>query len=75
MEGFDLRDLLNPEHWLAMDSVGDWYLYEKKPLQGGFSWTKRRGTFIFRMLPRFFNLPPCENWEDSLIQVKDLIKD
>ena len=23
----------------------------------------------------YFNLPTCENWEDSLIQVKDLIKD
>lgn len=74
MEGFDLKNLLNPEHWLAMDSNSKWNVYENKPLRGGFYWIRDSGSYC--EVPRkFFNVPTCENWEDSLIQVKDLIKD
>lgn len=72
MEGFDLMNLLSPEHWLAMDENGKWYLSVDKPRRGGFHWFSDYFCVLER---RFFNLPKCENWEDSLIQVKDLIKD
>lgn len=71
MEGFDLRNLLNPEHWLAMDNSGEWYLYEVEPSKSGFSWL---GKEVVRLDPKWFSLPNC-NWEESLIQVKDLIED
>ena len=74
MEGFDLRSLLNPEHWLAMDEDGEWFLYSKKPLRNGWCWSVAGGK-CKQLVSDFFNVPTCENWEESLIQVKDLIKD
>ncbi|MGL6013906.1 MAG: hypothetical protein ACRC0J_20760 [Shewanella oncorhynchi] len=74
MEDFDLRGLLNPEHWLAMDCGGRWSLFDRKPAKGGWCWLKIRGNSEV-LSDLFFNMPVCENWEDSLIQVKDLIKD
>ena len=71
MEGFDLKNLLNPEHWLAMDNSGSWYLYKMEPSKSGFSWIGKESVML---APKWFNLPSC-NWEESLIQVKDLIKD
>lgn len=73
MEGFDLKNLLNPEHWLAMDGNGAWFLYNDKPKRGGCCWITRGESRCLES--DFFNLPTYENWEDSLIQVKDLIKD
>ena len=74
MEGFDLRNLLNPECWLAMDSDGGWFLYNNKPSRSGWHWSVRGGK-CKQLESDFFNIQECENWEDSLIQVKDLIKD
>ena len=73
MEGFDLKNLLNPEHWLAMDYDGEWFLYSKKPFRSGWGWSV--GGKFKQLASDFFNMPTCENWEESLIQVKDLIKD
>ena len=73
MEGFDLRNLLNPEHWLAMDENEAWYIYKEKPVSGGWCWISREESRCLESY--FFNIPTCENWEDSLIQVKDLIRD
>jgi hypothetical protein len=73
MEGFDLKNLLNPEHWLAMDENGSWYLYKQKPINSGWCWLEKNEHIYLDS--DFFNFPACENWEDSLIQVKDLIKD
>ena len=73
MERFDLRNLLNPEHWLAMDCDMRWYVYEHKPIRGGFHWVRDFGSYC-DVPSNFFNVPTCENWEDSLIQVKDLVK-
>lgn len=75
MEGFDLSNLLNPEHWLAMDNCGRWTIYDRKPLNGGWNWFRVRGGSEKILSDQFFNIPTCENWEDSLIQVKDLLKD
>lgn len=72
MEGFDLNNLLHHDHWLAMDSNGSWFMYHSEPVLSGFSWL---GSPFIRLQSSWFNLPTCENWEDSLIQVKDLIKD
>lgn len=73
MEGFDLRSLLNPEHWIAMDGDGEWFLHKNKPPRGGWCW--RSGSLDrFNLRKDFFNIPECENWEESRIQVKDLIK-
>lgn len=74
MEGFDLKNLLNPEHWLAMDGDGVWFLHKDKPKRGGWCWSGNASNSIY-LSKDYFNLPACENWEDSLIQVKDLIKD
>lgn len=74
MEGFDLRNLLNTEHWLAMDYDGEWFLYSDEPSMGGWHWAVRDGK-CKQLESDFFNLPACENWEDSLTQVKDLIND
>ena len=74
MEGFNLRSLLNPEHWLAMDSDNRWKLFKEKPDRGGWNWYDRSYDEI-TLRSDFFNLPECENWECSLIQVKGLIKD
>lgn len=73
MEGFDLRNLLNPEYWMAMDANGFWYIYDNKPVNSGWCWSAK-GEHVY-LDSDFFNLPTCENWEDSLIQAKDLIKD
>ena len=74
MENFDLRNLLNPEHWLAMDADEVWFVYKDKPFKIAWSFCAKGDSYEF--LPKeFFNLPTCENWEESLIQVKDLIKD
>lgn len=75
MEGFDLKNLLNPEHWLAMDSTGDWYLYSARPFNSGWCWAHPKSNSQIVLDKKFFNMPTCENWEDSLIQVKDLIRD
>lgn len=74
MEEFDLRNLLNPEHWLAMDDDGEWFLYSKKPFRSGWCWSVGGGK-CKQLVSDFFNMPTFGNWEDSLIQVKDLIKD
>lgn len=74
MEGFDLRNLLNPEHWLAMDADGVWSLHKDKPTRGGWCWYGNASNILY-LSKYYFNLPTCENWEDSPIQVKDLIKD
>jgi len=73
MEGFDLRNLLNPEHWFGMDRDGEWFIYKEKPVAGGWCWITRGESRYLES--DFFNLPTCENWEESLIQVKDFIKD
>lgn len=73
MEGFDLRNLLNHEHWLAMDADGEWRLYTVEPSKGGWCWVS--GSKKLCLPKSFFNLPKHEDWRESLIQVKDLIKD
>lgn len=74
MEGFDLRSLLNPEHWLGMDCDGNWSIFKCKPVRGGWSWYSSNFDEI-ALKSGYFNIPECENWEESLIQVKDLIRD
>lgn len=74
MEGFDLRNLLNPEHWIAMDGDGNWFIYTKKPQMGGGCWIAKM-TLATELSGAFFSIPKHADWRDSLIQVKDLIKD
>lgn len=74
MEGFDLRSLLNPDHWLAMDSDGEWFIYTRKPQIGGGCWIAR-ATLSINLSGAFFSIPKHEDWRESLMQVKGLIKD
>ena len=58
------------EGWVAMDSNGSWYCYDKKPKPMNHAWACGDEWIKTGILSEFFDIAPADDWTKSLIRVK-----